>query len=163
MPILYNINAYVCNLEINLKWKELLCSQEIVNRILKGMLCANYSHKRTISVFLVEPRLCLQCVELRWNELFPKFWRRFCTNQGRENFVLLTCVNVSWPQFPNGHRNWACCPPPGCLLRERHFMAPQDHVWLPVNTSCLYCGSTYAHFPIKGVSPKHYHWLTGSK
>ena len=29
---IYNIDAYVCNLEIKLRWNELLCSQEILNR-----------------------------------------------------------------------------------------------------------------------------------
>ena len=28
---IYNIDTYVCNLEIKLRWNELLCSQEIVN------------------------------------------------------------------------------------------------------------------------------------
>ena len=38
---LYNIDADVCNLEIMLKWKELLCSREIVNRHFESKECSS--------------------------------------------------------------------------------------------------------------------------
>ena len=37
---LYNIDAYVYNLEIMLKWNELLCSRKIVNRHFKSKECS---------------------------------------------------------------------------------------------------------------------------
>ena len=37
---LYNIDAYVCHLEIMLKWNELLCSREIVNRHFESKECS---------------------------------------------------------------------------------------------------------------------------
>ena len=42
----------------------------------------------------------MQRIELRWNELFPKFWRRFCENLARENFVLFRGGNVSPKAIP---------------------------------------------------------------
>ena len=70
---------------------------------LVAKFCAKFLTEAKISVIVVERRLynynidclCLQRIELRWNELFPKFWRRFCENQGRENFVLFRCGSVS--------------------------------------------------------------------
>ena len=35
---IYNIDTYVRNLEIKLRWNELLCSQEIVNRQLQSFV-----------------------------------------------------------------------------------------------------------------------------
>lgn len=52
--------------------------------------------------------------------------------------------------------NLSCYPSSNCLLRERQFRSQQDHVRLPFNTWCFYCGSTHAH-SINGVSPEHYH------
>ena len=55
MIIAHLIDGYVCNLEIKLRWNELLSSREIVNRILKernvlrrrvAKFCANFSRKR---------------------------------------------------------------------------------------------------------------------
>ena len=59
---LYNIDAYVCNLEIMLKWNELLCSREIVNRHFKSKECSckvlcKFLTEAKISVFVVERRL----------------------------------------------------------------------------------------------------------
>ena len=80
-------HAYVCNLEIMLKWNELLCSREIVNRHFESKECfsaasckvlCEFLTEAKISVFVAEQRLynfntCLQCLELRWDELFPRF------------------------------------------------------------------------------------------
>ena len=55
-------DAYVCNLEIMLKWNELLCSREIVNRHFKSKECSckvlcEFLTEAKISVFVVERRL----------------------------------------------------------------------------------------------------------
>ena len=59
---LYNIDAYVCNLEIMLKWNELLCSREIVNRHFKSKECSckvlcEFLTEAKISVFVLERHL----------------------------------------------------------------------------------------------------------
>ena len=65
---LYNIDAYVCNLEIMLKWNELLCSREIVNWHFESKECFSaaiasckdlweFLTEAKISVFVVERRL----------------------------------------------------------------------------------------------------------
>ena len=59
---LYNIDAYVCNLVIMLKWNGLLCSREIVNRHFKSKECSckvlcGFLTEAKISVFIVERRL----------------------------------------------------------------------------------------------------------
>ena len=59
---LYNIDAYVCHLEIMLKWNELLCSREIVNRHFESKECSckvlcEFLTEAKISVFVVERRL----------------------------------------------------------------------------------------------------------
>ena len=60
----YNIDAYdfVCNLEIMLKWNELLCSREIVNRHFESKECSckvlcKFPKEAKISVFVFERRL----------------------------------------------------------------------------------------------------------
>ena len=34
----------------------------------------------------------------------------------------------TFPQFSAGHRNLLLYPRPNCLLQEKQFMSPQDHV-----------------------------------
>ena len=119
---LYDIDAYVCNLEIKLRWNELLCSREIVNRHFESKVCFSGASCKVLCEFLTEAKvqfslshayriltcLCLQRIELRWKSLFPKFWRRFCENQGRKNLVLFRCGNVSPIFYWSTSSKFAC-------------------------------------------------------
>ena len=42
--------------------------------------------------------------------------------------TLYFSVAGTFPQFSAGHQNLPLYPSPKCLLRERQFMSPQDHV-----------------------------------
>ena len=62
---LYNIDAYVCNLEIMLKWKELLCSREIVNRHFESKECFSAATCKVLCEFLTEAKISFFVVERR--------------------------------------------------------------------------------------------------
>ena len=46
------IDAYVCNLEIKLRWNELLCSQEIVNRHFERKECFSAASCKVLQSFV---------------------------------------------------------------------------------------------------------------
>ena len=54
---LYNVDAYVCNLEIKLKWNELLCSREIVNRHFESKECFSAASCKVLCEFLTEAKI----------------------------------------------------------------------------------------------------------
>ena len=58
---LYNIDAYVCNKEIMLKWNELLRSREIVNRHFESKECSC----KVLCEFLTEAKIWVFVVEWR--------------------------------------------------------------------------------------------------
>ena len=62
---LYNIDAYVCNLEIMLKWNELLCSREIVNRHFEGKECFSSASCKVLCGFLTDAKISVFVVERR--------------------------------------------------------------------------------------------------
>ena len=54
---LYKIDAYVCNLEIMLKWNELLCSREIVNRHFESKECFLAASCKVLCEFFTEAKI----------------------------------------------------------------------------------------------------------
>ena len=55
---LYNIDAYVCKLEIKLKWNELLlCSREIVNWHFESKECFSAARCKVLCEFLTEAKI----------------------------------------------------------------------------------------------------------
>ena len=144
-----NIHVYVCNLEIKLKWNELLCSREIVNRRLVAKFCANFSRKRKFRFSLLSdaykiipsmPMFATYRLEVEWiisEVLTAVLWEsrawKLCTFQGRE-------------RFPKGT---------SCLHRIMYDFR---------STLIVYTVEALMRISINGVvSPEHYHWLTGWK
>ena len=62
---LYNIDAYVCNLEIKLKWNELLCSREIVNLHFESKKCFSAASCKVLREFLPKAKISVFVVERR--------------------------------------------------------------------------------------------------
>ena len=60
-----NIHVYVCNLEIKLKWNELLCSREIVNRHFESKECFSAASCKVLCEFLTEAEISVFVVERR--------------------------------------------------------------------------------------------------
>ena len=54
---IYNIDAYVCNLQIKLRWNELLFSQEIVNRHFERKECFSAASCKVLWEFLMEAKV----------------------------------------------------------------------------------------------------------
>ena len=57
------IEAYVCNLKIMSKWKELLCSREIVNRHFESKECFSAASCKVLCEFLAEAKISVFVVE----------------------------------------------------------------------------------------------------
>ena len=55
MPIY--IDAYVCDLEIKLRWKELLCSQQIMNRHFERKECFSAASCKVLCESLTEAKV----------------------------------------------------------------------------------------------------------
>ena len=62
---LYNIHAYVCNLEIMLKWNELLRSREIVNWHFESKECFSVASCKVLCEFLTKAKISVFVVERR--------------------------------------------------------------------------------------------------
>ena len=60
---LYNIEAYVCNLEIMSKCHELLCSREIVNQHFERKECFSGASCKVLCEFLTEAKISVFVVE----------------------------------------------------------------------------------------------------
>ena len=60
-----NIHVYVCHLEIKLKWNELLCSREIVNRHFESKECFSAASCKVLCEFLTEAEISVFVVERR--------------------------------------------------------------------------------------------------
>ena len=54
---IYNIDTYVCNLEIKLRWNKLLCSQEIVNRHFERKESFSAASCKVLFEFLTEAKV----------------------------------------------------------------------------------------------------------
>ena len=54
---IYNIDAYVCHLEIKLRWNELLCSQGIMNRHFERKECFSAASCKVLCEFLTEAKV----------------------------------------------------------------------------------------------------------
>ena len=55
----------VCNLEIKLRWKELLCSREIVNRYFESKECFLAASCKVLCELLTEAKISVYVVERR--------------------------------------------------------------------------------------------------
>ena len=74
---LYNIDAYVCNLEIKWKWNELLCSREIVNRHFESKGCFSAASCKVLCEFLTEASISVTC-DLRSTLGVSLLWKHSC-------------------------------------------------------------------------------------
>ena len=137
-----NIDAYVCNLEIKLRWNELLCSQEIVNRHFERKECFSGASCKILCKFLKEAKVqFLLSDAYRIITLIPMFamyrvkveiihFRSFDGGSVRIKGVksLYFSGAGTFPQFSAGHRNLSCYPRPNSLPQERQLMSQQDHM-----------------------------------
>ena len=74
---LYNIDAYVCNLEKKLKWNELLCSPEIVNRHFESKECFSAASWKVLCEFLTEAKISVMC-DFRSTLGVSLLWKHSC-------------------------------------------------------------------------------------
>ena len=114
---LYNINAYVCNLEIKLKWNELLCSLEIVNRDFESKECFSAASCKVLCEFLTKAKILVMCdfhstlcLSLLWKHscvflLMVLFLRSIITDWQDENKRTEKLGSQIWANLSSLYRN----------------------------------------------------------
>jgi len=155
---LCSIGAYVCHLEIKLRWNKLLCSQEIVNRHFERKECFSAASCKVLCEFLTEANvrylLSDACRIMTSMPMFATYRVKVeiiisevLTGVLWESRAWKLCTCKVRKRLPNFLLVIEICP--NSLPRQRQFMFNRikcSNMLLPVNTWCLYCGRTHAHF-----------------
>ena len=110
---LYDINAYVCNLEIKLRWNKLLCLREIVNRHFESKECfsrlvakfyANFSQKQRFQFSLLsDPPIIITSMPMfaTYRVKVEGIISKVLTAVLRESRGWKLCTLQVWVCFPN--------------------------------------------------------------